>query len=62
MANFSTTTFDGQLNEGRVNEGQGAGLDVPERLPWSLAAPLIGAMSAGLWLGLWQLTRLALAG
>ncbi len=33
-----------------------------ERLPWPLATPLIGVLSFGLWLGIWQLARLALGG
>lgn len=33
-----------------------------ERLPWMLAMPLIGGISLGLWLAIWRLTRLALAG
>ena len=31
-----------------------------EHLPWLLAAPLIGGVSLGLWLGIWQLARLVL--
>ena len=32
-----------------------------DRLPWVLALPLIGGLSFGLWLGLWEIARLALA-
>ena len=31
-------------------------------LPWALATPLIGGVSFALWLGIWQLARLALDG
>lgn len=30
-----------------------------DRLPWSLAMPVIGVLSLGLWLGIWQFVRLA---
>ena len=33
-----------------------------KRLPWVLAAPLIGWLSLGLWLGIWRVARLAFAG
>ncbi len=31
-------------------------------LPWLLAAPLIGGMSLGLWLGIWRVAQIVLAG
>jgi hypothetical protein len=37
-------------------------LDSGERLPWTLAGPLIGGLSLGLWLAIWEVARLALAG
>jgi len=33
-----------------------------ERLPWPLAALLIGGLSVGLWLVLWQVAQRVLAG
>jgi len=32
------------------------------RLPWTLAVPLIGGLSVGLWLVIWEIAQLALAG
>jgi hypothetical protein len=32
-----------------------------KRLPWTIAAPLIGALSLGLWFGIWKAVRLMLA-
>ena len=37
-------------------------IPVEKRLPWVLAAPLIGWLSLGLWLGIWRVARLVLAG
>jgi hypothetical protein len=31
------------------------------RLPWTLAVPLIGGLSLGLWLVIWEIAQLALA-
>lgn len=36
-------------------------IDAEGRLPWKLAIPLIGCLSLVLWVGIWQLARLALA-
>ena len=33
-----------------------------ERLPWALAVPLIGGLSVGLWLVIWEIAKLAVAG
>lgn len=39
-----------------------AALSPEDRLPLVLAMPLIGGLSLGLWVGIWQLGRLALGG
>jgi hypothetical protein len=36
--------------------------EVGGRLPWTLAVPLIGGLSLGLWLAIWEVAQLALAG
>jgi hypothetical protein len=33
-----------------------------ERLPWTMAVPLIAGLSVGLWLVIWEIAQLALAG
>ena len=43
-------------------EPRGPAGEAAQRLPWALAAPLIGGLSAGLWLVLWGVVQLALAG
>jgi hypothetical protein len=32
----------------------------PDRLPWPVAVPMIGFLSLGLWLGMWELASLVL--
>ena len=35
-------------------------LEAEERLHWMVATPLIGGVSLGLWMAIWQIVRLVL--
>ncbi len=65
LMTFDTPMHGGLLPSKRMIAARAIAVpatDAEERLPWSLAAPLIGGLSLGLWVGIWQLARLALGG
>ena len=57
-AGGTTATIDAHAFD--PSAAQRARLEAEERLHWMVATPLIGGVSLGLWLCIWEVARLAL--